>query len=199
MRDSSGRRALAALVGVTAGVASVAVAAAAAHATVTPALDPVADPGGSSDLAAARAEADRQRAGSAGTSLAASPGAPVCTSYGVLYADPYQAYFPIGLGASRWTSDCVLFNGVYDNAAVVKLQNNLNLCYGKGLVVDGDYGPRTADAVAVVQQAHKLPANGVYDVELGSRMRMALYNIYTGELLKDPNGTPVCVNEREIS
>jgi hypothetical protein len=192
MRDSCGRQALATLVGVTAGVASAAVAPAAAHASV----NPVANPGGSSDLAAARAEADRQRAGSAGASLAASD--LVCHEVGVLLADPFAAYYPAAMGASRHTSDCVLFNGVYDNAAVSKLQNNLNLCYGKGLVVDGDYGPRTADAVAAVQQIHKLPANGVYDVELGSRMDMAFYNIYTGELLKDPNGTPVCFSEREV-
>jgi hypothetical protein len=62
---------------------------------------------------------------------------------------------------SHFTPNCLLQQGS-TGQAVRQLQQGLNTCYGKGLAVDGEYGPLTRAAVRSVQQAVHITADGVY-------------------------------------
>ncbi|GAA4671338.1 peptidoglycan-binding domain-containing protein [Phytohabitans rumicis] len=47
--------------------------------------------------------------------------------------------------------DCWLREGDYNNFGVVALQDMLVKCYGQAIAVDGDFGPRTREALAIAQ------------------------------------------------
>jgi peptidoglycan hydrolase-like protein with peptidoglycan-binding domain len=66
------------------------------------------------------------------------------------------------LFASSESVTCELEEGSDDEEAVSALQDALNRCNGQNIAVDGDYGQATTQAVARVQAAHGLPADGAY-------------------------------------
>nr|WP_240943191.1 peptidoglycan-binding domain-containing protein [Planosporangium thailandense] len=73
----------------------------------------------------------------------------------------------VGSGSSN--HNCVLGIG-NQGSAVVALQQNLNIRYNSGLVVDGDYGSNTANAVRRVQAILGIAQDGVYGPQTCSRM-----------------------------
>ncbi|GAA1639992.1 peptidoglycan-binding protein [Catellatospora bangladeshensis] len=66
---------------------------------------------------------------------------------------------------------CQMRNGNYDNNAVRVLQTSLNKCYYFNLVVDGDFGTATENAVRYVQRVEGVTETGVYDPTLRVNMR----------------------------
>lgn len=70
---------------------------------------------------------------------------------------------PVHLSAgpgSQW-QNCVMESGL-NNIAVSTLQNALNACYGRSLVVDGAFGPATYNALMYAQSFHGIGVDGVY-------------------------------------
>lgn len=59
------------------------------------------------------------------------------------------------------TLDCVMETGLV-NPGVRALQETLNRCYGQGLVLDGDFGPATYNALSSVQAWEGIGVDGVY-------------------------------------
>jgi len=57
---------------------------------------------------------------------------------------------------------CEMGVGRGDDQAVAVLQNALADCNGQAIVVDGEYGPRTAEAVAAVQRQGGVAEDGEY-------------------------------------
>ncbi|MGC4943448.1 peptidoglycan-binding domain-containing protein [Kribbella sp. DT2] len=58
---------------------------------------------------------------------------------------------------------------------VTPLQVSLNRCHGAGLTVDSIYGPKTADAVRLVQSKAGIPADGIY----GPQTRRVVYWLFS--------------------
>lgn len=59
--------------------------------------------------------------------------------------------------------------------AVKALQQQMDLCYGKRLDVDGDFGPRTKQAMKEVQRAAGAEDDGIYGPEARGKMKFGLY------------------------
>src|SRR5215813_2671362 len=62
----------------------------------------------------------------------------------------WQNRFAPGNDDGPFTPSCIMGRGAVSNA-VEELQDALNTCYGKGLTMDGDFGPRTETALRQVQ------------------------------------------------
>jgi peptidoglycan hydrolase-like protein with peptidoglycan-binding domain len=58
-------------------------------------------------------------------------------------------------------TNCLLEKG-NDNAAVNRLQFDLDACYGGGLTVDSDFGSMTMAALQIVQRREGISADGIY-------------------------------------
>lgn len=70
---------------------------------------------------------------------------------------------------SSWSKACLLESGV-TSGGVRALQMALNVCYNKGLVRDGDFGPATYNALIQVQSSLGITADGVYGPQTRSNM-----------------------------
>ncbi|MBP2329303.1 peptidoglycan hydrolase-like protein with peptidoglycan-binding domain [Kibdelosporangium banguiense] len=68
-----------------------------------------------------------------------------------------------------FTVDCEMGRGAH-SPAVEKLQYSMNLCYGKGLRVDSDFGGATERALKEVQRAVGAAVDGRYGPETRSKM-----------------------------
>jgi murein L,D-transpeptidase YcbB/YkuD len=68
----------------------------------------------------------------------------------------YRFPFKAGYGSA-----CYLESGL-NNGAVQLLQRSLNLCYGRGLTVDGSFGPATKSALQYAQAQHGITADGIW-------------------------------------
>jgi peptidoglycan hydrolase-like protein with peptidoglycan-binding domain len=66
--------------------------------------------------------------------------------------------------------NCVMFQGAHSEA-VRTLQWSLNICYGKGLSTDADFGPRTRQALVEVQQLHHIRDDGGYGPQTARTMK----------------------------
>lgn len=75
-------------------------------------------------------------------------------------------------------------------SAVQEVQHLLNL-NGANLTEDGQFGPATEAALITYQQAHQLPATGIYDVATWS----SLNNVTAGNYPTVPQGTQVTVDQ----
>lgn len=92
-------------------------------------------------------------------------------------------------GTWRWS--CLLSKGAH-NAAVYRLQTDINACYGPTpqwggvklglrLATDGDFGPATKAALIQVQRYHKITADGVYGPQTALTMRHSAW-VYGGDI-----------------
>lgn len=68
------------------------------------------------------------------------------------------------------SKSCTLRSGNISEG-VRTLQNSLNLCHGKSLVVDGNFGPATRAALIQVQTAIGATADGIYGPQTYTKMR----------------------------
>jgi peptidoglycan hydrolase-like protein with peptidoglycan-binding domain len=110
--------------------------------------------------------------GVAGAALPASPShaaSPTCNT-----ASPTPSASAVPLWATfgpTWETswNCQLRQG-NTGQGVSALQENLNRCYGAGLVVDGNFGSRTRSALVSAQRRAGTAADGVY----GPNTRRAL-------------------------
>jgi peptidoglycan hydrolase-like protein with peptidoglycan-binding domain len=75
---------------------------------------------------------------------------------------PAQVPGDTGLLGTSASTACEMGAGEGDDDAVSVLQNALRECHGQAITVDGDYGPRTAEAVAAVQRDSGVAADGTY-------------------------------------
>ncbi|WP_210590747.1 peptidoglycan-binding protein [Streptomyces sp. GESEQ-35] len=96
---------------------------------------------------------------------AASTATPQCTRQVQMKPVPAYSYYMM-IPKSSSTVKCYLKEGS-KNSAVVALQTALKFCYGRDIVVDGDYGSRTAAALHWVQMIYLFPEqdelwDGVY-------------------------------------
>jgi peptidoglycan hydrolase-like protein with peptidoglycan-binding domain len=73
----------------------------------------------------------------------------------------------LGNGTGNW--HCLLDPGDV-GVPVARLQIGLNDCHNAGLAVDSDYGPKTTSAVAAVQRAFGLSADGIAGPQTISHM-----------------------------
>ncbi|MFD3314515.1 peptidoglycan-binding protein [Streptomyces sp. NPDC058656] len=79
------------------------------------------------------------------------------------------------VGNGSGNLECVMGIG-NQGAAVRNLQATLNVCYGAGLAVDGEYGRLTAAAVRSAQQAHGIADDGVYGPQTRRTIRWVADN-----------------------
>jgi peptidoglycan hydrolase-like protein with peptidoglycan-binding domain len=83
---------------------------------------------------------------------------PICTSTSLVTdLNHVQASVP-SVGGN---TDCLLAEG-NDNAAVKRLQFDLDACYGAGLFLDSDFGQMTMSALQAVQSSEGIQADGIY-------------------------------------
>lgn len=68
--------------------------------------------------------------------------------------------------------DCYLESGNV-SVAVSALQETLNVCYGQGLVVDGNFGPATYNALMYAQSVEGIGVDGVYGPTTRSNIEWA--------------------------
>jgi peptidoglycan hydrolase-like protein with peptidoglycan-binding domain len=78
-----------------------------------------------------------------------------------------------GNAAPLPASDGILRQGARGQA-VTTLQRQLNTVLGAGLTVDGDFGPRTAQAVVAFQHKYHLEEDGAYGPQSAAMMKAAL-------------------------
>lgn len=81
-----------------------------------------------------------------------------CTSYENI-TPGNGAWYKIPRSGGNY--DCILESGNV-SVAVTVLQQSLNACYGTGLVVDGDFGGATYNALLNVQSAEGIGVDGIY-------------------------------------
>src|SRR5215471_13881677 len=62
----------------------------------------------------------------------------------------WQNHFAPGNDDGPLTPSCIMGRGAVSNA-VRQMQDDLDTCYGKGLAVDGNFGPLTQTALKQVQ------------------------------------------------
>lgn len=120
----------------------------------------------------------------------------------LVYASPAAA-FPLcstfkevtstdGSGKKVWVPataagdpSCTLYEGVA-NQAVSTLQDTLNTCYGMGLKIDGQFGPKTEAALMEVQRLYGLADDGWYGVYTRDKISHQPY-LY-GDICRKYNG-----------
>jgi peptidoglycan hydrolase-like protein with peptidoglycan-binding domain len=79
------------------------------------------------------------------------------------------------VGSNTHNDNCDLGEGNV-STAVGALQRDLNACYGAGLAVDNDYGPKTKAAVVTAQRDAGISADGIY----GPQTRNNILWIFSG-------------------
>jgi peptidoglycan hydrolase-like protein with peptidoglycan-binding domain len=86
---------------------------------------------------------------------------PTCTGTSLVTdLDGVQALVPSAGG----NTTCQLVEG-NDNAAVERLQFDLDACYGAGLYLDSDFGPLTKAALQAAQRSAGISADGNYGTQ----------------------------------
>jgi peptidoglycan hydrolase-like protein with peptidoglycan-binding domain len=135
--------------------------------------------------------------GLAGGLVAAEPAAaiPSCTSTSTVARPGFTFTMP-SVGHNTGNLNCLLGVG-NQSTAVRNLQSHLNLCYLRSstvpghhnvltnaLATDGIFGSRTRDAVAAVQQFHRIADDGVY----GPQTRRTISFVAS----RDSDGRPFC-------
>lgn len=102
-----------------------------------------------------------------------------CSYGGVIYnnATTPTSYWYIPYVGN--TSDCWLDRGM-SNTAVRALQKNLNSCYGYSLATDGVFGALTESALISVQRKVGVVADGDYGPKTRDAMVWAKYSLETG-------------------
>ncbi|WUR79075.1 peptidoglycan-binding protein [Streptomyces phaeochromogenes] len=123
-------------------------------------------------------------AGLLGGALVGAPSAAAadspCSYGGYVYnkvTNP-TAYKYIPYVTGDW-SDCWLDRGM-SNTAVRALQKNLNSCYGYKLATDGVFGGLTESALVSVQKKVGVAADGDYGPKTRDAMVWANYSVETG-------------------
>ncbi|MGN7947438.1 peptidoglycan-binding domain-containing protein [Microbacterium sp. 22215] len=76
---------------------------------------------------------------------------------------------PVPSTSNSGVSNCTLNQGTV-NDAVRGMQQALNQCYGKGLTVDGNFGPATRTALRSVQSAIGATSDGIFGPSTRDRM-----------------------------
>jgi hypothetical protein len=107
----------------------------------------------------------------------ANPLAASCTAYTDTYVSIVGDWIrrpTIGQGSGRL--NCVLGIG-NQGPAVTVLQRNLNRAYNAGLAEDGEYGRRTANAVANAQSLARIAVDGVYGPQTCNHIRWYFLNL----------------------
>jgi len=112
--------------------------------------------------------------GFAGLAVATAPPAAAydgwCNSYvskaKTISGTSYTAYIP-SYGSS---TNCYMSSGA-QSTAVAMLQRSLNVCYGKSLVVDGEFGTNTRTALAGAQRAEQISDDGAYGTESRTHLK----------------------------
>jgi murein L,D-transpeptidase YcbB/YkuD len=90
-----------------------------------------------------------------------TPAAASCAGATKLNHQGSYFYYRPSTAPASGNYNCILGLGS-SGSGVVALQQAANLCYGQGLTVDGEYGPRTRDAVRNIQRFHGISADGVF-------------------------------------
>ncbi|MEG3627187.1 peptidoglycan-binding domain-containing protein [Streptomyces poriticola] len=110
----------------------------------------------------------------AGT-VAAAPAAhaaPTCTT--AVLKNMGQSYYANQPSTSNWSTSCILSQGSR-GYAVEALQRSLRMCVNSwtrnNVVVDGIYGPKTAQAVRYAQAMYGSAVDGVYGPNTRDAMR----------------------------
>lgn len=78
-----------------------------------------------------------------------------------------------------FSPNCVMAEGAGPNNAVRDLQYSLNRCHGRSLATDGEFGPKTRQALITVQQALRITADGVYGPQTARAMSHRVINSTT--------------------
>ncbi|MER5210334.1 peptidoglycan-binding domain-containing protein [Streptomyces sp. NPDC002838] len=122
-------------------------------------------------------------AGLLGGAVAVAPSAsaasyPVCNTTTIGYFTN-GTYWVLPYYSSPNTVSCILKQG-NTGKAVRALQKNLNVCYGKALVLDGVFGAATAAALRDVQSRIGVAVDGVYGPLTRNKMKWARYSPETG-------------------
>lgn len=110
--------------------------------------------------------------GITGVVLPASPSLAALPTCNTASPTPYASTVPLwATFGPTWESswNCQLRQGNTGDG-VRGLQENLNRCYGAGLGVDGQFGPRTRSALVSAQRRAGTAADGIY----GPNTRRAL-------------------------
>ena len=79
---------------------------------------------------------------------------------------------PVVIANNVATSNCVFWQGAA-GLAVSALQSAANTCYGKGLSVDGQWGPLTTTALKQIQSTVGTYPDGEYGPITRSAMRFS--------------------------
>jgi Putative peptidoglycan binding domain len=173
MLAGKSRRAIIAVAGATASLASTVLTAAPAHAAVT-------DPEPQSQLFARRAT-DPGAAGSATavtTSTEVAAALPTCTSWSDFLAPSGRGIAHLPTSArDNGVWQCGLGNG-NANDAVTKLQDTLitGHCYGQDIAKDGIFGNQTEAALRNAQTKEGITADGKYGPESSFNLEWPVYS-----------------------
>ncbi|NMO53752.1 peptidoglycan-binding protein [Actinoplanes sp. TBRC 11911] len=104
-----------------------------------------------------------------------------CTKAAQFRSGAYEAqYVPVTASGS---TNCGLSRG-NNSTAVWGLQNNLNICYNRSLVPDGDFGTNTYNALVYAQGVMGAGKDGQFGPE--TRSKMSMYFALSGT-------TPLCI------
>lgn len=168
------RRSLAAIAGVTAGVASIVASSTAVNAQATdPEMEILPDP-----------------------SRPVQP-APAPASHGICFSwtdvegvtdvgrIPVVVRVPTTARGNN-QRHCILTRGLNDVHGVFKLQDAINKCYPQfsaGVGFDGDYGPNTERAVRQIQRKEGVTVDGVYGPDTKTAMQWPAYRQSNGSFL----------------
>ena len=99
-----------------------------------------------------------------------------CTERLFLADSSHPAYGSIVPGTTSGSTDCRLTtSSPTNNEAVKALQDTLNFCYGENLLLDGDFGPLTSQALARAQADEGIIVDGWYGNDSRDHLRHRYY------------------------
>lgn len=118
--------------------------------------------------------------GAAAASLVAAPpalAAPTCVTFNILYRQ-----------SGAWLADAPFGGGTFSCSLVVNntgdgvrsLQRALNKCFGRGLAVDGRFGPLTRSALKYAQGVEGVSPDGAYGPITASVLKFPFYRDIDG-------------------
>jgi len=117
----------------------------------------------------------------AGLGVAAAPAQAINTCTRTVYLlHEGRATVPADSGG-HWS--CVMGVG-NSSTAVSALQRGLNKCYGRGLDVDGQFGPATKSALIYAQSREGIAQDGVYGPQSSLNLKWPYYNSSTGAFVR---------------
>ena len=86
-----------------------------------------------------------------GISRPAEAALPTCNATKLVNGRSHPTQVWVNIYGPTGSTDCILRQGNYNNAAVLNLQNTLVSIYDYNLVLDGDFGPATKAALYNLQ------------------------------------------------